>query len=61
MASIPSDSEVITSYNEWSSKYWRRDWFSIWVRIKGKKPGRFQTVTDPRACEVADFTCRKRI
>ena len=56
MASVPRDNEVITSFNEWSSKYWRRDWASIWVRMKGKNAGRFPTATEPRAWDAADFT-----
>lgn len=56
MASVPSDNEVITSFNECSNKYWRRDWVSICVKMKGKNAGRFPTATEPRACEAADFT-----
>lgn len=56
IASVPNDSEVMTSFNEWSRRYWRRGCASIWVRMNGRKAGKLPTATDPRACEAADLT-----
>ena len=56
VASVSTDNEVMTSFNECKSRYWRRGCASIWVRMNGRKAGRLPTATEPNAWDAADLT-----